>query len=149
MIKYLSVCCNLVCSQQQGRTTCSALNSLIANRDSVVLGACEKNQECTSITCTVESTYRREVNQTYSFNPCSSPIQLTVLVTITGQGQTITISDVLTTSAIQNTGFGKLDIHMVDTEAGVKFGVSKYILQFDLHVLNSVFHCNFLPKNEK
>ena len=132
MIKYLSVCCNLVCSQQQGRATCSALDSLIANRNSMVLGVCEKNQECTSITCTVESTYRNmavEVTQIYSFNPCSSPIQLTVLVTIAGQSQPI-ISEVLTSSKVQTTDFGTFDVHRVDTDTGVNFGVSKYIVQF-------------------
>ena len=80
------------------------------------------------------------MTQTYTFNPCSSPIKLTVLVTTDGQSQPI-ISEVLTTSKVKSTELGTFSVHRENTEAGVNFGVSKYILQFDLHVLNPIFHC--------
>ena len=96
---------------------------------------CTLNTECTSFLCTgsVNNDFTVTANATYTFHPCDDPITFSTFATVSSLPnpvQDVERVNQSTTIVLSPEIVGTLGLTLEQTEDGVRFGVSVWLLHY-------------------
>ena len=107
--------------------TCSALDTMIANRDDGVIGSCSRDTLCTQIMCSRSISLfitSLTIRVTMTILPCDRPIRIREVVHVSGAGNILDVTTAQTESR-SVPEIGELRFMLTQIPTGINYGVSE------------------------